>query len=108
MFTRTPVVAFVATVMIAGALAPTAASAGWWWDMHRDRQDIRSDEADIRHDRRDLRNDYIELRRDLRNGNFGDALNELRDIRHDRADIYKEERDVRHDRRDLFWDRRGF
>ena len=80
MFTRTSILALAATAMLAGtALAPTAASAGWW-DRYQDRRDIRHDYADIRHD--------------LKTGHFGEALHDLRD--------------VRRDRRDLFWDRLGF
>ena len=78
MFTRTSILALVATATLAG-LAPTSASAGWW---------------DRYQDRRDIRHDYVDIRHDILTGHFVDA--------------YRDLRDVRRDQRDLFWDRLGF
>jgi hypothetical protein len=79
MFNRTSILAIAATAVLAGALTPSVASAGWW-DRYKDRMDIRHDRADIRHD--------------LKTGHFGEAFHDLQDLRRDR--------------RDLFWDRLGF
>jgi hypothetical protein len=79
---------------IAGVLLMLGLGAGTMFasDIGRDRRDIRHDENRIARDRH-------ELRHDLRNGDYGAA-------RHERRDLRREYRDLRQDRRDLYWDRR--
>jgi hypothetical protein len=80
--------------MIAGIVLLMGLGAGTLFadDGWRDRRDIHHDEARIASDHR-------ELRRDLRDGNYGAARYERRELRRDY-------RDVRRNRRDLYWDRR--
>ena len=74
-------------LLVGMGVAPALA----WDGDHGLRRDIREDHAKIVHDRH-------ELRRDLRDGNYGAARHEEREIR-------RRERDLRHDRAALYRDR---
>jgi hypothetical protein len=79
---------------LAGILLVLGLGAGTMFasEVGRDRRDVRHDEARIAHDRH-------ALHRDLREGRYGSA-------RHERRDLHRDYRELNHDRRDLYWDRR--